>query len=673
MNTKIIKKRGKNIVLWILTGGASLILGLLSFGGFFAIWPIVGLALTAFILSVAYEGEIFRQNIQAALKKLIQGNKAVELPLGKAFLLEHFPIIKIASEETPQFFKNYHQLLKDFHQTAHAKQRKRLKKQLQEMEQWFTQQLFSSKKASTDYAKEIAEWFKTHDITAWQHRLSVKKRWYAAAKVLSVAAGIFMAFGASYLLMEVFAVLPFLAAISSSILPVLIVPMAIIAGIAFSFQVYNAATDMIQHETVKKWFVDLRQSFKEGVTFKKLLLGIATVVLITLAALLTICTAGTWWAIAKHAKPLFGWMAKIPKFVTGTLIPAITGTAALIFNIQNTIESLAFIKETKLTNPWENIKNAWRNLKKKETTWQIFNPFRVLIKLTYTPLRILLFLGHIIGIGATADQTPLPGLSKKKSAILTGILGIISEGFEDLHYFFGHDHAHQHGDFDLRSALDQRLKPGASHHHNLDLPSRLLKFIFIPLFALAALWDWRASLRHSNSKKHLTFKEAFQRLQGEDTCQHETKKHGHSKHEDHDHKGHEHELDRAEHYELEDISLDKALENPKETVLQLNKREDLLNWNKEYTVSQIEHYKETHFKYGLFKKNVINDKIQILTQLQNQLSEMQTQDELEETLSQAKNNHTLNQHRFYKNETAQDQPTKTHLFLQELAGQVAGG
>jgi hypothetical protein len=90
------------------------------------------------------------------------------------------------------------------------------------------------------------------------------------------------------------------------------------------------------------------------------------------------------------------------------------------------------------------------------------------------PLRILMFLGHLVSIGVTGDR--MPGVP----AILSALLGIVSEGFEDAHYFFDLDYF-----FDLG---------GDDHHHHghehSDLPNQVLSLLFSPIFALAASWHY---------------------------------------------------------------------------------------------------------------------------------------------------------------------------------------
>lgn len=90
--------------LLLLTVGASLILGFLSFGGMYALWPVLPLAFAGFALSVAYEGEIYLQNIKGALNKLFKFNYLKNY-LAKEYLLNHFP--NTDEENCPQFFKDY--------------------------------------------------------------------------------------------------------------------------------------------------------------------------------------------------------------------------------------------------------------------------------------------------------------------------------------------------------------------------------------------------------------------------------------------------------------------------------------------------------------------------------------------------------------------------------------
>ena len=114
MNTKNIpysdNKIPYNLLLIFLTLGASLILGFLSFGGMFALFPFLGLAFAAFVLSIAYEAEIYLQNNKGALNKLLKHNY-LENFLAREYLLTSFPT-DINAEDCPQFFKDYAAQLK---------------------------------------------------------------------------------------------------------------------------------------------------------------------------------------------------------------------------------------------------------------------------------------------------------------------------------------------------------------------------------------------------------------------------------------------------------------------------------------------------------------------------------------------------------------------------------
>src|SRR3990167_2518242 len=101
------KKISYYLLTGLLTVGASLIIGLMSFSGLYALitlWPV---AVAALLLSITYEAEIYRKNIKAALSKLFSKNTL----LSNAFLLANFPE---ASHNRHPFFNNYAQILAEF-------------------------------------------------------------------------------------------------------------------------------------------------------------------------------------------------------------------------------------------------------------------------------------------------------------------------------------------------------------------------------------------------------------------------------------------------------------------------------------------------------------------------------------------------------------------------------
>ncbi|MDF1758197.1 MAG: hypothetical protein P1U74_07870 [Legionellaceae bacterium] len=115
----------------------------------------------------------------------------------------------------------------------------------------------------------------------------------------------------------------------------------------------------------------------------------------------------------------------------------------------------------------------------RENYWQFFNPFRILLLLTYAPMKAILFLGHLISISATADR--IPGVNE----IIAMLVGFVAELFEDLHYFMSFEHTHKQ---DVDSLLDERYSNGGGHNHESDLPTRTLRALFYPVFYLSAWW-----------------------------------------------------------------------------------------------------------------------------------------------------------------------------------------
>lgn len=629
-----LRKIPYQLTLLLLTTGASLILGFLSFGGMYAIWPVLPVALAAFGLSVAYEGEIYLQNITGAMNKLFK-HHYLQRQLAKAYLLENFPDTE--AEDTPEFFKDYQKELRLLHafgdknlDKAGRARKKQVQKTLSDMEKWFAEQLFQDdSQPRSAYEEQLHQWLLTHGQADYLARFNQRQSAFKAVKGFSLLAGAFMGLGTTYLLMEAFSTIPMLAAIPLASWPFLIVPMAGIAGAAYGLLTYNAVTDMISNDTLRKWYHKIRHDLSQGVSLRNAFITATAGVLVMLALALTVCTAGTWWTVAKETPPLFNWMRKMPGFIMGVINPIITGLSSVVFNLQNTSESLEIIeqathtKENLFTRLSRSIKAGWSSLTARENAWQIVNPFRLLLKVTITPLRLLLFLGHLISIGVTADR--VPGISQRVSALL----GIISEGFEDMHYFMDHDHEHHHdhGD-DVHALLHERLGPGHGHSHDADLPTRFLKLLFSPVYLLAAGWDALFSglnkKEGSESRPVLSFAEALKKQTGE----------------------------KPE----EQMAENTALEQPSST------------WKVEQAIYRIERHKEKHLHDALFCPEIAQQQLDELSNLQDTLRSLSSENELQQTLNTAKQNRLYGIHRFFDNG-----PTATAAFLEELPQRVSPG
>ena len=648
-----LKKIPYYLALLLLTSGASLILGFLSFGGMFALWPILPLAFTAFVLSVAYEGEIYLQNIKGALNKLFK-HHYLERQLGNEYLLNNFP--NPATDGCPQFFADYDEQLNLLHQFGHkrldkesSRNKKRVEKTLRDMEKWFAIQLFHSHdegRHKTQYEITLHDWLERNGQSVEQDRLAKRQQTFRLVSAFSILAGVFMGLGTTYLLVEAFTAIPFFTAISLGSWPLLIVPMSIIAGAAYGLLTYNSVTDMISNDTLRKWYDKIRTDLSQGLTLRNGFIAVTAVVLVALAFALTICTAGTWWTVAQETRPLFAWMARMPSFIMGVINPLITGFSAIVFNLQNTSESLALIDDATRTkgNVFKRmghaIRDGFNSLMAQENWLQIINPFRLLLKLTIMPLRILLFLGHLISIGVTADR--VPGVSKFVSALL----GIISEGFEDAHYFIAHDHYHaddsheghdhghhdhQHHDHDhhdhqphdhRKERLQHRLGAGHSHNHDVDLPTRALKLIFMPVYVLATAWDVLASKRNDPTRRTLSFNQAWDKQMGIS--------------------------------EEHTVAVPQHAERPSSA------------WKVAHTLFRIERHKEKHLQDVWLGADVAVQKSQQLTNLQNRIR--QQPEEIDRLVNEEASSVVYATHRFFNNGT-----TSTSTFLQEELPQRVNG
>ena len=516
-----LKKIPYHLLLIFLTLGASLIIGLLSFGGLYVLWPSIIFASIAFALSVAYEGEIYLQNIKGALDKLLTP-QFLTVEFAKTFLKDYFPH-HYPHADRPLFFLEYEYMLHQLHAFEHQAltpsqraKKQEIQRQLKQLEKKFAAIIGLKKRALHTLSKEdrallaFLQHYRLAQPVAgkshisltdeFQDRLKNSSKFNTGIRYFSALTAIFMGIGTSYLLVEIIAIIPFLTAIPIAA-PLLIVPMAIISGIAYGLLTYNTLTNILVHDGIRGRIRKLRQDYeKNGLTWRNTFMIATSAVLGALAVMLTVCTAGTWWTILKNTPPLFRWMSKIPSAVFGVLIPLVTGTAALAFNLENSSESLEMIDEATQANrnwktEWDDFKYRIQKQWNQENIVQRLNPFRLILVTAIAPLRLVLFLGHLISIGVTADR--VPGLSR----IFSAFLGIVSELFEDGHYFIK-PKRHQHN---TESLVEEHLE-GADHHHDDDLPSRLLNILAAPLYLLSNLWNYFSSQFNANKENRVHWK-----------------------------------------------------------------------------------------------------------------------------------------------------------------------
>ena len=634
-----LKKIPLNIALILLTGGASIILGLLSFGGMYALIPVLPLAFAAFGLSVIYEMEIYLQNLKGAIKKLFKSNY-LENHLAKEYLLQHFPK-NTQDPECPQFFRDYKtqfELLNSFRHkeldSDSRKRKKQMEKTLKDMEKWFALQLFPAKnKPAADnsaYAKELQLWLAKNQQQETQEKFENRKFNFKLVKGFSILSGLFMGLGSTYLIVEAFSVIPFFAAIPFTLWPLMILPMAIVAGTAYGLLTFNTVTDLINNDTIAK----LRDDLSQGLSIRNAFL----LVLAGLAITLTICTAGTWWTVANNARPLFEWMKSMPSFIMRVINPIITGFSAIFFNIQNTSESIELVdkmfanlkgmiqsKEGLFGKIYNAISKGFRHVLATENWLQILNPFRILLKLTLAPLRIVLFLGHIISIGLTADR--MPGLPQ----IFAFLNAVICEGFEDFHYLFNFSFDEE-DEKSFEELLAEHLSGNEEHDHGQDIPNRLLTTIAYPIYVLAAAWDFAASKLINKSKT--TDSGTPQSPAYPSTFNHFLNK-------------------------------QQGIKEQQEIKIPVNAERPSKEWQVEHTVSLIEKYQTKHFGNIYFGQELAQEKITELNALKKKIREPETADTLAQTLEKAKNQPVYNKHRLFT-----QGKTDTQEFVEELSERV---
>lgn len=464
-----MNKEHKKQLIWasgvLLALGASLTLGLLSFGGLYAMYPCISMGLGSFALASLYEGEIYFQNIKQAFKKIFTPN-FYDHEHSDELITKIIDKYKQTASELPQFFKDY-QIAADKAQAlsnnepGSAKEEKALKN-LDLMRRYFLKVATYSLKQDQPYAKELKDYIEKMEQKFQLPKLikEAKNKQYLIKLGLyfSLITSALFSLGSVYLILDTLATLTFIT------LPLpIIIGMSLVCGVSYGFLTYNSISDMIWNKTLQNWYHDVKMAVIDTSNpGKAIALTLGSILLIGLATCLTLFTAGTWWTIAKDIKNLPPLLKKVPAYFTQIIIPSITATATLIFTLENTKNSLDLVIEMfsylpkkinqlrKSTS--ESIQSFFTNLHQgKIPRHQLLNPFNFFIYILETPLRIIGFVLHIASVGVTTNRIPGVPMS------ISSGLSMGSEGFEDFHYFVGHE-------------CD-------GHDHNNDIPTKIIKFI----------------------------------------------------------------------------------------------------------------------------------------------------------------------------------------------------
>ncbi len=364
------------------------------------------------------------------------------------------------------------------------------------------------------HRNKLIEWI-APDKADWEKRLRQHTINSRIAFVIAAFSGLIMGIGTTYLIMEAVAVIPWLMLLPLSLFPPVIGPLAVIAGAAYGLLIYNSLTDILLDNPAKKFIDRIRAISSQEMTFKRILILSLSLVLFLVTIFLTMCTAGTWLTVFHKTKPLVAWLSVIPNVLLNIIIPILIGISVLPFSFQsvsNTLEgleanpsldraiialnprnwraptgrlphSLAEASEWLSERMWQQWVPDFLGITADEfaleTDMQKKNPYRIVYRLFFEPLRNFIFIGHLVSAGATSDQI-------EGQVWLSFWLNFWFECVEDWDWIWGRAHV---DDIDTVDLLKERAQKADDHNHDKNLPMRLLKFVFEPILQRAAQWD----------------------------------------------------------------------------------------------------------------------------------------------------------------------------------------
>lgn len=544
-----VKTTTLSTVAWLLTVGASLTLGLLSFASIFILaptWPfIIPLAGVSFVLATVYQAEIYKQNINNGAFAKLFGVDYTKKFLAKKLLLTL--VNEASNRESCEFLSIYYAAMiehdkydrNNLSATDNDKEHD-YAKNLDVMETLFTQLMFA-KRSNGEASTFEAEVFKLVDSEqesmptsqlAKLHSDYRTRQWInRSVLLLCIIVGIAETVGTALLLTEIIPVLSLLAISSANVIVPVILIASPITGLAILFLTYNALTYMIEDRTFQKMYENIAKRFKRNKTLKlkdygKIALNIlAILAFIAFSAVLTYITAGAWWAMAAEIGPILSYLKFnlpfvfkivlfVPLLVFRFVQTLVMGIADTIFNMANIIETVtilsellhkAYAKHQSQQGLVTKQKSLWHIVLEKRNILQVLNPFSIVYAIKFG-IRYALFSAHIVNV----DGGQPSSLSNFAVAFLTA-LGELST---DLHYFIPHaddfplvgqsETAHD----PVKYRLDNKM---CDHSAESDLPSKVLNMLFWPIAVLGATWDWATSQfnRFSEHKHPVNWIDAY--------------------------------------------------------------------------------------------------------------------------------------------------------------------
>lgn|GEM_PF-6563200 len=418
----------KKYASYALAAGSTVPIGLMSFAGMLALSHSLILAVVSGLMIALPENRVYHVNI----RKVLEGKLSIEEFLKLCITLRELeeashnitcqcgvcPTCKI--RKNPYY--GHYWFLKDLlsryeheeHLTEESLQKKsEIEELLEDVQKELVNFLFidssddevgSEENAWLDYRRKLNSELK-------------RKMFYTySGLTLSLLSGAVVSY-VSYTFMGELLAITGLSALSIGTMGILPVLAFIMVG--YAFLIYNAVTDIIADESVKRWVIQFQEAMKAGNYLK--------IACFVVAAVLVICsmvlTAGTVYYAVKQFFPACKYLAA-----------GVYGAALGFFNFQNVSETAETLPQIfskmseRFSHFFDGLKKDVRKLWHEENPLQWLNVPRMLWKFFHW-LEPLTFVGHTVCAGVIGESSGIfsPGVA-------TGVAAT-SELAAEAHYF----------------------------------------------------------------------------------------------------------------------------------------------------------------------------------------------------------------------------------------------
>jgi hypothetical protein len=433
----------RKIAGYIFAGATTLATGILSFVGMLVFTSSLYWAVAAFFLSAAIEGQIYINTITKAIQYFFKSPKQAIIEQIKK---------RIRDEITEQFRKKIIAELVAKDSTFNEKDEKNKRK---------IDALLHKKNSAIE--NQYQQNFKDIEKAIEKELLDRKKEIVIKTilQILSVLFVIGAGLCAGLVSLSAADIGLATLGVSAAAINVFAPMIAVFAGVGFALMLYRNLQTIIHNDTVQKWFRKIKECFRyknkdtdeKKDTVPRYLLRIIPFalgvgVILALATFATLATAGTWWYLAKDGALLIKGISEKAASIIRTLTCALVLLPNFIWALSNSLKTAGQITEMKFGTLKENIKKPF------EKAWENKNIFAWIGALISIPLRVCIFVGHVIAMGLMSDQ--MPGMDPTANVALNAA----AETTVDLHFIMGHDDHddhHHHEDDHVHSNLPEIL------------------------------------------------------------------------------------------------------------------------------------------------------------------------------------------------------------------------